>query len=185
MIAGTREFVVTTRPSLFQSSTYDCLGAAVFDRLSRPSHYLGAHAWRTRRPNVWVDETTVALIRRQPIETVLVSHRSSRVRSLGDSVRQHDFAREDTHPYRRGALLARNEEFTTGLAAFHSLWPVFSAREIRSDQLGESPDARREKVEHYRANGISYEPRCFLAQLHRNEPVPMDWPHTLYATYRV
>ena len=102
-----------------------------------------------------------------------------------DTLQNRLTASSEALRFRFQDLLERNARFAAGLTAFHSLWPIFNAREIRTDQLAESPDARPDKVDYYLANGISYEPRCFLTHLHRNQPIPMDWPHTLYATYRV
>ncbi|MCP3682369.1 MAG: hypothetical protein GY861_06725 [bacterium] len=71
--------------------------------------------------------------------------------------------------------------------AFYEYWPVFKAQEIRrkNAQLWH-PTNRQDTIAHYIRAGIEeYEPRCWIKHRENQEPVPLDWPHTLSALYRV
>ena len=77
--------------------------------------------------------------------------------------------------------------------AFHKVWPILSVQELRGltgplDIRMNSLETRQQRVEyilHTRAIG-KHAPACSRRRL--NEPggaIPLDWPHTLAATYKV
>lgn len=46
--------------------------------------------------------------------------------------------------------------------------------------------SRAETVDYYLRNGVNkYEPRCFVRHREAGERIPLDWPHSLAALYRV
>jgi hypothetical protein len=77
-------------------------------------------------------------------------------------------------------------------SSFASLWPIFDVRALR--QRGIRPwDAqhlgRAERaglVQDYLSRGAtSFQPQCWVRHQEAGEPIPLDWPHTLSALYRV
>ena len=70
---------------------------------------------------------------------------------------------------------------------FHDSWPIFRAQEIRRLNVSRyDAGDRQEIVEHYLSSGIrSFEPQCWTRHREEGNPVPLDWPHTLNALYRV
>ena len=84
-------------------------------------------------------------------------------------------------------LLRTNPDFRAVAFAFHSTWPIFKAQEIRrANVFRDGGMSRRDLVNHYFQAGIeTFEPACWLTHTDLGEPVPLDWPHTLVAIYRV
>ena len=87
-----------------------------------------------------------------------------------------------------GRFVATKSGAFTGCAeAFHSLWPVFEVRAIRRRGLQwHGLENRPAIVECYFGNGVSEcDPRCARRHVEAGEAIPLDWPHTLAALYRV
>lgn len=85
------------------------------------------------------------------------------------------------------ALLDGDQEFRSAAEAFRELWPIFKAQDIRraGHHIASVPE-RRAVVQHYFACDVrSYEPQCWKSHVDAGETVPLDWPHTLAAIYRV
>lgn len=70
---------------------------------------------------------------------------------------------------------------------FHRLWPIFKAQAIRRDRVDRHHSGiRQDVVEHYLNAGVrQFEPQCWTRHRSEGNPVPLDWPHTLAALYRV
>ena len=70
---------------------------------------------------------------------------------------------------------------------FHAYWPIFEVRHLRRRELlWHGLKDRSAIIKHYIANGATEcEPRCAIRHLQANEPIPLDWPHTVNALYRV
>ena len=70
---------------------------------------------------------------------------------------------------------------------FYHMWPIFKAQEIRRKNAHLwNPTTREETIKYYFDCGIEkYEPQCWRRHRDSNEDVPLDWPHTLAALYRV
>ena len=71
---------------------------------------------------------------------------------------------------------------------FHSLWPIFKAQTLRRKQAfrGYHHPNRQSMINFYYENGIKdFEPGCSKRHREEGHPIPNDWPHTLYALYRV
>ncbi len=85
------------------------------------------------------------------------------------------------------SLLAKDCGFSQVAGAFHSLWPIFKAQDIR--RSGHHLPANLDRagiVQHYLGEGLSVcAPECWVGHKAAGEPVPLDWPHTLAAIYRV
>ncbi len=75
--------------------------------------------------------------------------------------------------------------FYAGL--FAKLWPIFEDRSLRRLGVIEPPsDTRKETVRYYFRRGMDkFEPQCWKNHQDANEPIPIDWFHTLHALYRV
>lgn len=71
---------------------------------------------------------------------------------------------------------------------FSGLWPIFKVQSLRKAKLqyrGLGTD-RRKIVKGYLNAGINdFEPKCWKRHTEAGEDVPIDWPHTLAALYRV
>lgn len=77
--------------------------------------------------------------------------------------------------------------FASYAQQFAQLWPIFEVKTLR--QQGAywfRADTREEVITHYLAKGINrFEPECWKRHRDSGELVPIDWPHTLAALYRV
>ncbi|MCH8877875.1 MAG: hypothetical protein IIA89_13820 [Chloroflexi bacterium] len=87
------------------------------------------------------------------------------------------------------SLLAVSDSgpFKAYAESFHRLWPVFEVRAIRRRGLQwHGLKKRSEIVQYYLSNGLTVcEPRCAPRHIEVEESIPLDWPHTLAALYRV
>jgi hypothetical protein len=70
---------------------------------------------------------------------------------------------------------------------FYDLWPIFKAQEIRRRGVQRCYEGNRNDVtNHYiKSNIRNYEPQCWKRHNDERSKVPLDWPHTLSAIYRV
>jgi hypothetical protein len=68
---------------------------------------------------------------------------------------------------------------------FQSVWPIFTSKDIGYNV--EWVGTRQQVIERYSAINPSpgRKPECSLLDRDRGEEVPLDWPHTLSAIYRV
>lgn len=84
-------------------------------------------------------------------------------------------------------LMSEDPEFSDAATRFHAYWPIFKAQRLRRHGISASDIRNRaERVQHYLNEGIrDYEPSCWQAHHEAGEAVPLDWPHTLAAIYRV
>jgi hypothetical protein len=84
-------------------------------------------------------------------------------------------------------LLAADTAFSAAARRFHAMWPIFKAQRIRREGVQPGADLDRAGlIEHYLDAGLTdYAPACWQAHRAAGEPVPLDWPHTLEAIYRV
>ena len=84
-------------------------------------------------------------------------------------------------------LLEADEDFRTGAAQFAELWPIFKAQDVRARGLAYSGlHSRPELIDHYlSAPHVHHQPECFEYHREQGEHVPLDWPHTLNAVYRI
>lgn len=84
-------------------------------------------------------------------------------------------------------LLANDSDFSRAAKEFHAFWPIFKAQDIRrAGHHGLNIHNRKEIIDYYFKNGISsYAPDCWQFHQSAGEEIPLDWPHTLQAIYRV
>ena len=84
-------------------------------------------------------------------------------------------------------LLAADTAFSASARRFHAMWPIFKAQRIRREGVRPEADLDRARlIGHYLEAGLTdYAPACWQAHRDAGEPVPLDWPHTLEAIYRV
>lgn len=85
------------------------------------------------------------------------------------------------------ALLADHPHFRATASDFRRFWPIFKAQDIR--RAGHRPPATADRptvVQHYFDCDLRvFEPQCWKSHHDAGEDVPLDWPHTLAAIYRV
>lgn len=86
--------------------------------------------------------------------------------------------------------LVRNRKSVVSQCAieFHTFWPIFKAQTLRRKQgiRGRYHPDRQSMISFYYENGIKdFEPGCSKRHREEGQPIPVDWPHTLYALYRV
>ena len=85
-------------------------------------------------------------------------------------------------------LLSDSESpFGSYAAAFARLWPIFEVKELRRRGIMRYSSGDRDGiVNRYLASGArKFEPPCWKRHRDAGEQVPLDWPHTLTAIYRV
>jgi len=84
-------------------------------------------------------------------------------------------------------LLDSDPEFREAATGFSAFWPIFQAKKIRRAELSAPRNCpRAELVSHYLDKGIhDFSPDCAVWHRSIGEEVPVDWPHTLDAVYRV
>jgi hypothetical protein len=72
-------------------------------------------------------------------------------------------------------------------ADFAQHWPIFEVKELRRRGIVRFSEGDRDTVVNsYLASGARrFEPPCWKRHRDAGEPVPLDWPHTLTALYRV
>ncbi len=76
--------------------------------------------------------------------------------------------------------------------AFHAVqfakqWPIFEERPLRRRHIIVSHEHDRRAVikRYFDAGATSFAPKCWKRHNDAKEQVPVDWPHTLAALYRV
>ncbi len=84
-------------------------------------------------------------------------------------------------------LSDQSSPLTINVREFGQLWPIFRVQQLRRQNLRIWDNSRRdERINYYLANGAdNFEPRCWKRHRDAEEDVPIDWPHTLRAIYRV
>jgi hypothetical protein len=77
--------------------------------------------------------------------------------------------------------------FGSHAADFNRLWPIFEVKELRRRHIIQFDRGDRGTiVKGYLAKGARrFEPLCWKRHIDAGEKVPLDWPHTLAALYRV
>lgn len=85
------------------------------------------------------------------------------------------------------ALLADEPQFQSAVSEFQQFWPIFKAQDIRrAGHRSLVAVDRAAVVQHYFDCDLRvFEPQCWKSHKDAGEEVPIDWPHTLAAIYRV
>lgn len=87
---------------------------------------------------------------------------------------------------RRFTALAERESRTARESrTFATLWPIFRASELNRRHVVVTAAHRNEQVRQMLEAGVAPAPACWTRHADGREPVPLDWPHTLAAIYRV
>jgi hypothetical protein len=70
---------------------------------------------------------------------------------------------------------------------FHSTWPIFKAQALRRAGVREQPGlSRAALIERYLNAGVEeFAPQCAARHRQARGAIPLDWPHSLAALYRV
>lgn len=70
---------------------------------------------------------------------------------------------------------------------FAGLWPIFDVKKLYRQGIGRfEAKERREVVDYYLGRGARrFEPQCWEKHKKAGEQIPVDWPHTLVALYKV
>jgi hypothetical protein len=84
-------------------------------------------------------------------------------------------------------MLANSDEVREIAEAFRANWPVFKAQELRRLRaLTYWHGNRAETIERYlQAGARQISPDCWLRHREAHEQIPLDFPHTAVALYRV
>lgn len=71
--------------------------------------------------------------------------------------------------------------------AFAGFWPIFRVQTVRERGISTPPSgSRAEVVAYYLRYGVNkYQPQCWVRHKQAGEQIPVDWPHSLAALYRV
>lgn len=100
-----------------------------------------------------------------------------------DALKRHTRLREDFT-----ALTADEASpLAVETAQFAKFWPVFNTKELRARNVFAAvANTREEAIHYYLQHRIySYSPRCWQKHNGFDQPLPIDWPHTLSALYQV
>lgn len=97
---------------------------------------------------------------------------------MSDETICHDFARLSSEP---------SSPVASSAVEFARLWPVFEVKELRrSGIMRHSSGDRDVVIDGYLSAGARrFDPRCWKRHRDAGEQIPLDWPHTLKAIYRV
>ena len=80
----------------------------------------------------------------------------------------------------------RSGQLATTLQSFRNYWPIPKMQDWRRFHLDQPSEMDRHVVAHLCIqNGIEHAPKCAKWHFDRGEDIPRDWPHFLYAVYRV
>lgn len=84
-------------------------------------------------------------------------------------------------------MIALDAEFSEAASEFYKFWPIFKAQQLRRSGVRARQDMNRQEViaQYFSAGIRDFEPRCWNSHQEAGELVPLDWPHTLAAIYRV
>jgi len=84
-------------------------------------------------------------------------------------------------------MLAGSGEIRRIAEMFQSYWPVFKAQELRRlGVIAHWQGDRSRTTDHYlRAGARQLSPDCWLRHHEAREDIPLDFPHTAVALYRV
>ena len=85
------------------------------------------------------------------------------------------------------SLLLSESDFAKVAGEFAALWPIFKVQDIRRNRLGwPTLSSRLELIQQYfSVPNINHEPDCYRFHTGQGDSVPVDWPHTIHAIYRV
>jgi hypothetical protein len=77
--------------------------------------------------------------------------------------------------------------FGSHARAFAQLWPIFEVKELRRLGILHYSAGHRDTIVNYylAARARRFAPLCWKRHSDAGEQVPLDWPHTLAALYRV
>jgi hypothetical protein len=84
-------------------------------------------------------------------------------------------------------MLAASDEIRDIAVKFRSCWPIFKAQELRRLHVLTFWNGNRSRtIEHYLHGGAKQlAPECWLRHNEAQEEIPLDFPHTAAALYRV
>jgi hypothetical protein len=77
--------------------------------------------------------------------------------------------------------------FGSNAADFARLWPIFEVKELRRRGIMRFSTGDRDTIvsSYLDAGARRFDPLCWKRHREAGEQVPLDWPHTLAAIYRV
>ncbi len=92
-----------------------------------------------------------------------------------------------TEDFRRLTATASGSHLSRHAEEFRALWPIFKAQKLhRKGIFGWQRVDRAALVNAYLAADVDdYQPKCWERHIRESGEVPLDWPHTLEALYRV
>jgi hypothetical protein len=111
------------------------------------------------------------------------------VTDLDEDRKYIDALKRDPTLCQKFSNLADDHHSPFGICAvqFAEQWPIFDARSLRRQHIFPPYRASRHSVvDYYLSQGVDwFEPRCYKRHKDAVEPIPVDWPHTLAALYKV
>jgi hypothetical protein len=84
-------------------------------------------------------------------------------------------------------LAVSDSAFAASAREFAQQWPIFEVKSLRQRGILQLDSGeRRAAISRYFAAGATrFEPQCWKRHVDAGAQVPLDWPHTLTALYRV
>lgn len=70
---------------------------------------------------------------------------------------------------------------------FAEYWPIFEVKDLRRKEILQAYEGERAEIvrRYFEEGAKKFEPECWQQHIETEKFVPIDWPHTLYAIYRV
>lgn len=77
--------------------------------------------------------------------------------------------------------------FSIHVRDFAEYWPIFEVKDLRKKGILRAYEGKRIEIVHryFEEGAEKFEPQCWQDHMNAEGSVPVDWPHTLYAIYRV
>ena len=101
---------------------------------------------------------------------------------------QLDMVMMDPGIQREFDSLMMDDTFHAAMETFRALWPIFAVVDLPAEVRMARPSRDRRRVVayyHERCPGARRQPACHLRHQSGGGDIPLDWPHTLEALYRV
>jgi hypothetical protein len=80
-----------------------------------------------------------------------------------------------------------NLRFSSIASEFAQLWPIFEVKDLRKKSMlwMQEPDRNKLIMSYLQGGAEKYQPQCWKRHVDSGQAIPLDWPHTLAAVYRV
>jgi hypothetical protein len=89
----------------------------------------------------------------------------------------------------RMLVAAPDSRFASYVTQFAKFWPIFDVKSLRRQGIARpfTFSTEREEIirQYFNLGALRFNPPCWKRHMDTGEQVPIDWPHTLSALYKV